>query len=351
MAAIGPLLVGMTPAFAVMTLLWAGVASAIDPNGAATSKAQPALIAAKAAHNRLLDLAVAGSQLVAVGEQGVILNSADGQTWTQVQSPVNGMLTRLRFQDERRGWALGYEASILQTTDAGQTWAVRHYDASARPLYDLLFIDAQRGIAVGGYGSILTTDDGGQTWTAQDSELADLGMHLNVILQLGDGSVLVAGERGLMARSIDAGASWQLLDFPYAGSIFGALAVGDQGLLAYGMRGKVFEAADLSACPPVAAASWDPYARETIDDTARIAALGWRRLDNPVQESLFGAVRTGRTTVLVGVNGTAVRLDPDRAALVELRTSAAETLARVVVFKGRLIGVGRRGVQDLGAAP
>ena len=53
---------------------------------------RPALMAAKAAQARLMDITMAGGQLVAVGEEGVILTSADGTQWTQSPSPVNTTL-------------------------------------------------------------------------------------------------------------------------------------------------------------------------------------------------------------------------------------------------------------------
>lgn len=314
-------------------------------------QAQAALTAPKAEHNRLLDVAVAGSRLVAVGEQGVILISDDGARWQQVPSPFNGMLSRLRFTDEQNGWALGYDGAILNTADGGKTWTLRHYDPKGRAVYDLLFVDAQRGMAVGAYGSFFDTTDGGRTWTRREFDLADLDMHLNTLLKLGDGSLFLAGERGLMARSADAGATWQVLDFPYAGSIFGAIPSGEKGVVVYGMRGNVFDARDVSACTTMDIANWDPYARESQEAPDRAAALGWRHLENPVRESLFGAVPGNGGAVIVGVNGTAVKLDAAHGALARVTTPATETLARVAVFKGRLIGVGRRGVQDLGAAP
>lgn len=336
---------------ALLAGLLLGPALAQEQEAPASTAPQPGLMAGKAAQNRLLDVAVAGSRLVAVGEQGVILISEDARHWQQVKAPVNVMLTRLRFTDAQNGWALGYDATILRTADGGGTWTVQHYDAEGRALYDLLFLDAQHGLAVGAYGSFFETTDGGRTWARRESDLSALGMHFNAILKLGDGSLFIAGERGLMARSVDAGASWQVLDFPYAGSIFGVLPRGDKGALAFGMRGNVFAALDVSQCRPMDIAAWDPYARESIEDPARIAALGWRRLDNPVRESLFGALPTTTGAVLVGVNGTAVQLDTSGGALAPLATPATETLARVAAFKGRLIGVGRRGVQDLGAAP
>ncbi|MGQ0698507.1 MAG: WD40/YVTN/BNR-like repeat-containing protein [Panacagrimonas sp.] len=339
------------PAFAGMAFLYGNVSANDEATDTASEHAQPALSAPKAAQNRLLDIAATGSQLVAVGEQGAILISEDAKTWQQVKSPVNVMLTRLHFTDDSTGWALGYDATILKTIDGGNTWAVQHYDAAARALYDLLFLDAQHGLAVGAYGSLFETTDGGQTWTRRESELSALGMHFNAILKLGDGSLFIAGERGLMARSVDAGATWQVLDFPYAGSMFGALPSGEKGVLVYGMRGNVFEAVDVSACATMDTAAWDSYERENLEDAARIAELGWRRLENPVRESLFGALSTRTGPLLVGVNGTSVKLDASAGALAPLKTPATETLARVVAFKGRLIGVGRKGVQDLGTAP
>lgn len=333
-----------------MTVLCCCSAVGFAESDAPPHHPRPALTAPKAADNRLLDLAAAGDRLVAVGEQGVILISEDAKTWQQVASPVDVMLTRVRFSDAHQGWALGYDATLLQTADGGNTWTLRHHDPEGRALYDLIFLDARRGIAVGAYGTIFDSRDGGLTWAARESDLGALGMHFNAILKLGDGSLFLAGERGLMARSVDSGTRWQLLDFPYGGSIFGALPRGDKGVLVYGMRGNVFEAADLPACATMDVANWDPYARENLEDPALIGARGWRRLDNPSRESLFGALSVGEAdAVLVGVNGTVLRLKD--ANLAPVRVPAQETLTRLVEFKGRLVGVGRRGAQILGEPP
>lgn len=323
------------------------------PADAAARGPSPSISAPKAAENRLLDVALAGDTLVAVGHQGVILRSPDAKSWTQSDAPTSVMLNRVQFTDAQNGWVLGYDATILRTRDGGQTWTLAHQNPEARALYDLIFLDAQRALAVGGYGLLMETADSGETWTARDDVLTGLGMHLNAILKLGDGSLLVVGERGLIARSLDAGATWSVLDSPYAGSLFGALPHGDKGAVVYGMRGNVYTAADLAACPTIDPATWDPYTRETAADPARLAALGWQRVETPVQESLFGAIVLGadnsRDALLIGVNGTALKLD-DAASLQAVKTPAVETLSRGIVFKDRLLAVGRRGVIDLGAA-
>jgi photosystem II stability/assembly factor-like uncharacterized protein len=329
--------------------LW-GVAFAQQPE--APTGPSPAVMAPKAAENRLLDVALAGTHLVAVGQQGVILVSEDGKSWKQAPSPVSVMLTRVRFTDERVGWALGYDATILQTSDGGQSWTLRHHDPEGRALYDVLFIDAQHGLAVGAYGTMLETTDGGGQWTALENALSGLGMHLNALLRLADGSLFAVGERGVMARSADAGASWAILDSPYAGSLFGALPQGEAGAVVYGMRGNVYRADNVASCPTVDAATWDPYARETATAADRLTALGWQKIESPITESLFGAVRLNDSAaLLVGVNGTALRMDLNAASITPLKTPAEETLSKVIAFKGRLLAVGRRGAQDLGAAP
>lgn len=348
-------------ALAATALLVAGTPAAVaaegasvEPDPAATptatvSKPAPAISAPKASENRLLDITLAGSTLVAAGQQGVILTSDDGKTWQQSTSPVSVMLNRVVFTDPQNGWALGYDATVLQSTDAGKTWTLRHSDPKGRALYDLKFLDAQHGLAIGAYGTMLETRDGGATWIARDDVITQLGMHLNAIVTLGNGMLFITGERGLMLRSTDAGATWALLNSPYAGSLFGAMPHGAAGAVVHGMRGNVYVTDDVAACPALDAAAWDSFARETVADPA---PLGWRHLQTPIRESLFGSVPLDDgAALLIGVNGAALKIDGAATALQAVTTPAKETLSHGLVHQGRLIAVGRRGVQDLGGRP
>src|SRR3546814_10559967 len=80
-----------------------------------------ALTAAKATHARLLGIAIVDGHLAAVGQQGVILRSADGKNWQQVPSPVSSMLTRVRFLDARHGWIVGYDGRSEEHTSELQS--------------------------------------------------------------------------------------------------------------------------------------------------------------------------------------------------------------------------------------
>ncbi|MBI2382574.1 MAG: hypothetical protein HYV18_00675 [Gammaproteobacteria bacterium] len=312
---------------------------------------RPAVMAPLAVRSTLLDVARAGDRLVAVGTRGHILLSADGRDWQQVASPVGRMLTRVRFTGAQRGWAVGHDAAILRTQDGGATWTLQHFDGRrGKPLYDINFTDERNGFAVGSYGQYYVTTDGGDTWNAAAFPFTELGMHLNAIVRLNDGSLLIAGERGVAAHSTDGGRSWRQLQTPYSGSFFGALPLGERGAVIYGMRGNIYRVADLAACPAVNPAEleeWD--LRETVPDPAKVAAMGWRHLDNPVKESLFGgAWLSDREAVLVGVNGVIRRVDAASGQVAAVPSPADEILSTAMIFRGRLLGVGRRGVQDLG---
>ncbi|MGH8481969.1 MAG: WD40/YVTN/BNR-like repeat-containing protein [Nevskiaceae bacterium] len=312
---------------------------------------RPALMAPLAPQSTLLGLAVAGERLVAVGQRGHILVSADGHEWTQVAVPVNAMLNRVRFRDAKAGWAVGHDATILATTDGGATWTLQHFDPEGRPLYDLIFLDDGRIAAIGGYGSYLVSAGDGARWEPRSFPVADLGQHFNAVARLNDGSLLIAGERGLLARSDDDGETWQLLDSPYTGSWFGVLPAGEHGALVFGLRGNLYLAADVTACPTLDPAGYDAFTRETVPDAQALAKTGWRPLERPTLESLFSGARDGDGAVLVGVNGVIVRVDPAAGTATRVDTPARETLNDVLRHGDRWLAVGRRGIQDLGALP
>jgi photosystem II stability/assembly factor-like uncharacterized protein len=225
---------------------------------------QPAELAPLASQSLLLDLAVAGKRLVAVGERGHVLLSDDqGATWRQAKSvPTRVMLTAVYFVDATYGWATGHDETIINTVDGGENWTRSHFSADAQqPLLDLWFANRVSGIAVGAYGAYFTTNDGGRHWSVSkfspppvkgpthDGESApeegDLppDYHLNRIVGVGN-RLYIAAEAGQLYRSDDRGASWRALPSPYEGSFFGLLPIRGDGLLAFGLRGHLYRSAD-----------------------------------------------------------------------------------------------------------
>jgi len=226
----------------------------VDPNDPAN---KPAEIERLAEGSLLLDLARAGSRLVAVGERGhVLLSDDDGAHWRQAKSvPTRDMLTAVFFADSEYGWAVGHDETILNTVDGGETWTRSHFAPEAQqPLLDLWFANRVSGIAVGAYGAYLTTNDGGRSWTSTKfapppaksaSDEGDLppDYHLNRIVGVGN-RLFIAAEGGQLYRSDDRGASWRVLPSPYDGSFFGLMPIRGEGLLAFGLRGHLYKSAD-----------------------------------------------------------------------------------------------------------
>jgi len=234
----------------------------------------PAEEAPLATRSLLLDLANAGSRLVAVGERGhVLLSDNHGQTWRQAKSvPTQTLLTAVCFSDERNGIAVGHDEIVLTTTDKGETWKRRHYAPEAQqPLLDVL-CNGHDAIAVGAYSTYLTSSDSGTTWserkfaavkptppavaakpgarpssvvvssTADDDVPADF--HLNRIVAASGSRLYIAAEAGHLYRSDDTGATWIELPSPYEGSFFGILPLNGDSILAYGLRSRLFRSDD-----------------------------------------------------------------------------------------------------------
>jgi photosystem II stability/assembly factor-like uncharacterized protein len=217
---------------------------------------QPAEIEPLAENSLLLDLAVAGQRLVAVGERGHVMLSDDhGVKWRQAKSvPTRALLTAVYFVDSEYGWAVGHDETILNSADGGETWTLSHFAPEAQqPLLDLWFANRVSGIAVGAYGAYFTTNDGGRHWSsakfsppqapAANGEEAPPDYHLNRIVGVGN-RLYVAAEGGKLYRSDDRGASWRALPSPYQGSFFGLVPIRGEGLLAFGLRGHLFRSAD-----------------------------------------------------------------------------------------------------------
>ncbi len=331
--------------------VWACIAAGSVPTGFAATPApvtpgqaadlvdRPADLEPAAASSLLLDVARAGTRLVAVGERGhVLLSDDDGRSWRQAKSvPSRTMLTAVAFADAQLGWAVGHDEIILHSADGGETWTRQHYAPEAQqPLLDLWFADARRGIAVGAYKSRYVTTDGGATWTRQPFEPAlppgakppgpddDIPpeYHLNRIAAQGE-RLYIAAEAGQLYRSDDAGRSWQTLPSPYSGSFFGLLPLTGDAVLAFGLRGNLFRSDD--------------------------GGGSWRKLESGTTAMLTDGfpLADGRLAI-VGLSGT-VLISADRGESWVLAQQADRKglSAALPAGAGRLVAVGEDGTRQI----
>lgn len=275
----------------------------------------------------ILDAERAGARLVAVGERGYIFVSDDeGGQWRLVDSGVSSALTALAFSDAQRGIAVGHDALILRTEDGGQTWQqVFSAVEQQRPLLSVAFITPEHVVAVGAYAAYFESHDGGRTWA--ERQVGEEDRHFNALGRLADGSLLLVGEAGALLRSRDAGANWEALTRPYAGSYFGLQPLPAGPVLVYGMRGTVLRSEDFGD--------------------------SWQAVDSQGTDSLFGSVLLDQSALaLLGQNGT-VLLSRDQGATFRRLPhagSAMLTAALAAPAAERLLVMGEGGAGEVALA-
>ena len=296
----------------------------------------------KAISSTLIDIVSAGSRVVAVGERGHVLYSEDhGESWQQGKMPFTRMLTGLSFPDSKLGWTVGHQSMIFHTSDGGETWQrqldgfkfqqranrdnlIRTREAyealaaelEANPddsraleledalfafedaemlleeplvptnLHDVWFLDENLGWAVGAFGRLVETRDGGSTWVDKSHLVTTLdGFHLNAVTGNRDGQVFLAGEGGILFRSMDAGQTWEQLDAGYYDTFFGIVFNPvNNSLAAFGIGSALYQSTDLG--------------------------MTWEALNSPIEATFSGgAVTRAGQTILVGPAGAILVVD------------------------------------------
>jgi photosystem II stability/assembly factor-like uncharacterized protein len=214
----------------------------------------------------LVDAERIGGRIVAVGDRGyVVLSDDQGKSWKRAKAPAAPLLTAVDFVDDQNGLAVGHDSVILATHDRGETWTQAFSAPSEqRPLLDVLYMTKDVAIAVGAYGAYYESADGGKSWNPRKVIQDD--KHLNAILELGGGHLLLLGETGTILVSPDAGKSWTPATSPYKGSFFGGLVANDGSVVAFGLRGHIFRSTDKGK-------TWKP-----VDNASTAALMGGDKL-------------------------------------------------------------------------
>lgn len=266
----------------------------------------------------LLDITRTGDSFVAVGERGHVVVSSDGENWTQAEVvPTRATLTSVTYNDGRL-WAGGHDAVIITSGDGGNTWTRQFHDAERQQaVMDLHFTDADNGVAIGSYGLYLVTGDGGQNW--MDVEIdPEGGYHLNAMVRFDDGRRLIAGEAGYSYRSYDDGATWEMLDLPYLGSMWGALKLSGDCVLFYGLRGHAMQSCDFGTT--------------------------WDELDTGSEASISGGAMHDGLVLLAASSGTVMVRDDGQSWIAHKHSSGEDFAAAVALDDGTFLMVGEDGV-------
>jgi photosystem II stability/assembly factor-like uncharacterized protein len=239
---------------------------------------QPARQSAWAAQRLVTSLSSYGGVVLAAGQRGHLLRSADGgASWTQARVPLSSDLTAVQLVDASVGFAAGHDGAVLRSDDGGRSWTrildgrdvnrlvleyMRARPAAGagdrrllaeaernaalgpdKPILALHFSNRDDGFVVGAYNLILHTRDGGRRWEPWFDRVDNPKLLNLYAIRPAAGALYIAGEAGLLLRLDEKARRFRALASPYQGSFFGVVASG-RGVLAYGMRGHAFLSED-----------------------------------------------------------------------------------------------------------
>ena len=142
----------------------------------------------------------------AVGYQGTIVHTTDGGAhWESQTSGTSTWLQGITFFSSTEGWAVGQGGIILHTTDSGNNWEAQT-SGTSNDLWGVTFFSSTEGWTVGRNGAILHTTNGGDNWEAQTSGTSNW---LNDIYFFSSTEGWTVGDWGTILHTTDGGDNWE----------------------------------------------------------------------------------------------------------------------------------------------
>ncbi|HEC28977.1 MAG TPA: hypothetical protein ENI65_05265 [Gammaproteobacteria bacterium] len=279
---------------------------------------------ALASKSLLLDITRVANSVIAVGERGHVIKSDDcGKIWKQIIIPDRVTLNGIYFLDDKHGWIVGHDSTILKTVDGGEHWKLVYHDIAAeQPLFDILFVSASKGFAIGAYGAYLETRDGGSSWSKK-SVFGEDDFHLYSISRVGEDKLIITGESGAIYVSSSNGEKWWRVKSPYEGTLFGNMVLSDGRVLIFGMRGNLYSSDDLGE--------------------------KWQRLKSGVDATLDAGIELDdKTVLLTGSAGTVLEsVDGGASYNIIQQKLRSHRAALVQCTDGRVLSAGEKGIQQI----
>lgn len=170
------------------------------------------------------------------GGSAILKTSDGGVSWKRGDTGITAGITKVRFADADRGWALTREPvdQAFVTVDGGAHWSVSP-SAELGKATDMFFPTPQSGWAINRHGAIFHTKDGGKTWILQHSVS---GEYLSALHFTSPDTGWAVGTGGTLLRYV--GSAWKKVsglgdryfaDIGFADQDRGWIAESDGGLL------------------------------------------------------------------------------------------------------------------------
>lgn len=247
------------------------------------------------------------------------LGAEQGQSWTGL----------FKVQPQNHLWLTGQREALYQSLNGGKSWTQRYFSADSD--YALMSVLAstyrnQYYYAVGTRGLYLLSEDQGHSWHSQElyidpewEEPEDF--NLNAIVELKPEGLLVAGEAGALYWSND-GDDWDKDNAGYNGTWFGALALDNGAVIAFGFAGHV------------------AYAKAYKED--------WQLKQSPGKANFFAALKLANGKVLLaGDKGQLWSWQPNTEEFVAIETGTQAIITSLLSSNDELLMITDQGLKRI----
>lgn len=188
----------------------------------------------------LLDVIVNGNGTVFVaGAYGQLLKSTDqGANWVylgeRTNNPNNYHLNTMMLSKTGEIWVAGEQGTVLVSADEGETWVAKKIDYDGSIFAVVEAPETRTAVAVGLRGNAFRLPFGAAQWEEVSTNLRETFSGATV---LADGSMIVVGSRGILARSTDDFRTIQVVRRTDKLPSASVVQLNDQEILLAGLRG------------------------------------------------------------------------------------------------------------------
>ena len=138
--------------------------------------------------------------------------SLPNNPWKIMNLPTEAIFADVDFvSNSDRGWLVGTQASIFETTDGGDNWQQKEIDfGEERISFDAVSFSGKEGWITGKPSILLHTDDGGDNWS-RISLSSKLPGSPEGIIALAPNTAEMVTDLGAIYKTTDGGKNWKAL--------------------------------------------------------------------------------------------------------------------------------------------